>query len=401
MTETLSKPNTLAEYEAYVDEWLLSYYHDEGIEHLYLDQFALSMRKEKVALCRALLSMEYDSFALPLTSDGLLLVDPSMQNVKGATFDLPYFIEMMGYLYLFGLKYRSTNLIEQANKMAMASLRFLDGHQQLALAIGAYEGSDLHQVRAVYASVMRSMVRAGYGPFEGIGEHKGRCDLSEAIDSYDQWEEVRPVEQLESSYPLYNLSDSEMSLLIDPCGYGTPLGMFEAKGVEVRAFGPAMGALGSMNQWGTCRLVDWEDEGRVEEGQEVRFRGWTRLMEDKGPSGVFAHLDCVKAGSELSMKLRLAENDLVQKIFYLFFVCADSAEVKLSGTYPPRSLKKFEGPCRPVTFKRGDEKLQFSGDMEDEMHLIPLEGESHFFGADYLLAYALGKPDGLFSWNVK
>ena len=390
---------TLIDYENFVSDLLLQFVEQKAIDDVpfllkELNQFAIQTKREKVQFCRALLEDKLDTFVPHLLPDYFLLLDSDEKSVQGMTFDLPYFIEMMGLIYLFGLRAKNERLLEIAIKMAYASLQLLNRHDQLAVGIAASDHFDREAMLATHASVMRSMARLGsYPSFEGIGAYHGSTPLSVAID---QAEEPLPlVAPSTKMMPIYNLSDSASSLIIDSFGYRTPWGYFELSDVEVRAFGIGGGPLGEMGQFGTDRMVDLEAEDHtlVEEGERSSLSGWTRLID----RSTFAHLNIVKEGAQLNLEVRLAENDVGQKKFMQFFVKATHCEIEGEGRYELRSLHKYRGNVKKVTFGQG---VVFEANLGGEMELIPLEGEGHFYGADFMLVYELGELDGLFKWKI-
>jgi hypothetical protein len=57
----------------------------------------------------------------------------------------------------------------------------------------------------------------------------------------------------------------------------------------------------------------------------------------------------------------------------------------------PGGLHRCQGKSLPVEIKGENETIFIEPDSTDEMQVIPLAGGSHFFGAQFLIAYSCGQ----------
>ena len=181
------------------------------------------------------------------------------------------------------------------------------------------------------------------------------------------------------------------------------------EGMEVRAFGFQFGPLGTTHTFGTFRMEDWEHEDiQVTEDEGVsRFKGWTRLLSSAStehrsiPGSVFAHLDIAKCEEEIVIKTHLAEYDLSEKLYFVLFVKADAVQVGPGMRLEQRQLKKYFGPSRSLFIEREGVSVELDSSSIEEMQVIPLEGETSFWGADFMIAYEMGQIEGNETWKLR
>ncbi|MDN3505370.1 MAG: hypothetical protein P0S95_07335 [Rhabdochlamydiaceae bacterium] len=395
---------------------------------LKLCQYDFYLKRGKVILARrainALVNKKPLLLNMSLTDCGFLLVDPNRLSPQGSSFQLPYFIEMMSLAFLFGLFTKSRLLIDQACSMALASLHLLNRHGEIPIgpcSISSDSNSQVIQtlhaatIRAIYSMTKDKIL------YEVSSQINSHCNptldtlspfcraLVEALISHQPNMLLPPLKyNQDHTLGFVNLSDFDASLIVDCYGQGTSFGYIEMNGIEIRAFGLQYAPLGDMKTFGTYRMEGTTAfSSKLIEAEEVTtYSDWTRIHDPNSsghkpvPGKVFAHIGIIKKQKELRLKIKLAQYDLKDKLFFTLFIKADEAIVDGSQVFERRVLNKYLGQSKSIAFTHQKSSLTLDGCHDEEMQLIPLEGCSHFWGADYMVCYELSSIDKEYMWII-
>ena len=157
---------------------------------------------------------------------------------------------------------------------------------------------------------------------------------------------------------------AELSSAITLSGYGTSLGVFQKKGVEVRAAGPQFYPLTDAMGFGikglhVAHVID-----------SSRMRGWTRCF---GQNDVW--VDVSIEGPKLDLKFIGTVPE--KKMVFSFYVKAKMAEIS-GSVFRSNSLQRYNG-----------DDLVIQASVSNKVELIPLAGKECFWGADFLVAFEI------------
>jgi|GEM_PF-1925311 hypothetical protein len=163
---------------------------------------------------------------------------------------------------------------------------------------------------------------------------------------------------------------SELRAAISLSGYGTSLGVFIKKSVEIRAAGPQFYPLTNAAAFGikglhAAHVID-----------SSKMRGWTRSL---GQNDVW--MDVSIEGSKLDLKFIGVVPE--RKVVFALYVKAKNAQID-TLIFQSNSLQRYNGVTSSIQFN-GDELL-IQGSVPSKVELIPLAGKECFWGADFLFA---------------
>ncbi|MCF7852317.1 MAG: hypothetical protein K9M07_03635 [Simkaniaceae bacterium] len=430
------KIHSLDEFSEFITDLLIHLFKEKTLKeniawklNQKLSEFIPKVKKEKIELCRALVlqlgNIQSIRWRAPLTELGFLLIDPYENSPEGATFELPYFIQMMGLIYAMGLLFKHEGLLLDAMQMALASLHILNRKGDLPIGIGCPPDSINEQaLRSLYSHILFSIYQVMNDKrLEEIIRHlkqylvfdRREMDpltlcLIEIIDHERELPHLPPTTiYQEHDIGFVNLSDFNMSLIIDCFGRRTPLAYIEFKDFEFRALGFQYGALGDMRTFGTFRMEDKEAEGGqiIEREGFTKYSNWTRLIEPSStmekpiPGRVFVDFTAIKSEDELEIKSRIVDYDMCDKMHFTLYVKGDQVTINKGHILNKRSLKNYLGPSGHILISNGNSRIELISNCLHEMQVIPLEGEHFFWGADFLIAYEIGDIDKAYTWKIR
>lgn len=209
-----------------------------------------------------------------------------------------------------------------------------------------------------------------------------------------------------------------LSLACSVCGVNTGLGSIHKNRIHIGAFGPHYYPLADSECFGIYRISNGSREGfkdlmiERKEG-ECQFKGWSRVISPisnhvSKQNFSFAHPGTqwlffdIRAEKEcLQLDVRMDKCIQESPLSFVFFVSAEKAHVKGDHSLIPGALERYQGRSGEIIFERGDKQLVIKPQFEGEMQVIPLAGKSHFWSADFLLAFSLTEKLKLYSWKVK
>ncbi|MEX0962369.1 MAG: hypothetical protein WDZ28_05905 [Simkaniaceae bacterium] len=165
-------------------------------------------------------------------------------------------------------------------------------------------------------------------------------------------------------------------------GKGTGLGAIHKEKVKILSFGPHYAPLGSMENFGiwseTAEVIHADGEGKI-------LKGWTKVVEkgreNASPSLLWLFSEMRVLDRSIQLEIQYKESHSSPLV--VFFIQADEAQIDEKRLYPG-SLERFSGRTKDLSFSKEKEYFEFNFDHECE--IIPLAGQDHFWGADFLLA---------------
>ena len=176
------------------------------------------------------------------------------------------------------------------------------------------------------------------------------------------------------------------------CGFNTGFASLHKQEIEIVSIGPHLLPLAEMKLYGISRMAAL---GRssfkdlvVEEG---KFQGWSRVVsqgEGLGSAWIFIDIESQKKKG-FSLKTRWVDNVNTPEMFLAFFVKASKVVIDHKYHLQPATLDRYQGTSATVCFYEGQESLFLNSYAATSMQVIPLAGDHHFWGAKFLLAYAM------------
>ena len=226
--------------------------------------------------------------------------------------------------------------------------------------------------------------------------------LSHYFDQY-----IRPIKQpkklfLEkqssSAYGLYRPKATGFSIVSSFTGANTSLGAIHKKEIQILAHGPHFLPLGESEKFGIQRVCHLNLKDIIYEQSDEAFcvSGWTKLA-SSGECWLDHKIQ--KKGDRIEISAQLYNIPDDKTLAYVYFVKAIHAYVE-EKEIRPKSLDHYRDVTQKVTFHGKVESLSINADFMGEMQVIPLAGDHHFWGADFLLAFLLPSSGNLYSWHL-
>jgi hypothetical protein len=214
--------------------------------------------------------------------------------------------------------------------------------------------------------------------------------LEDALSSFSYSRQLNH-EQLETSI-FYDQSLgawTNESVALTLSGEGTSLGVFRKDSVEVRAFGPQFYPLTQLQLFGIRGIH------QAESVDNTYVSGWTRCF---GEPNVWLQVYLSSELLETKLFVRWLGLNSEKKAAFVFYVKADTARIG-SEVFRSKSLQRYRGGAESVSFNEG--ALVVTCLTVSSLELIPLAGENCFWGADFLLAFAVNPYDPVGSFLFK
>ncbi|MCP5506277.1 MAG: hypothetical protein H7A38_05280 [Chlamydiales bacterium] len=198
-----------------------------------------------------------------------------------------------------------------------------------------------------------------------------------------------------------------LSLVSSFAGKKTGIASLQKNEVAIVSMGPHFAPLADSEYYGIFRPSNGSQEGFKDLSIELaeghgKIEGWTRMVSpDEGAlSQSWLHFQLHAEEEEVGITLRKS-HETEQELYFVFFVHADHACVEEGETFFPKALQRFEGTSQKVFFEKGESLLEIIPESDGEMKLIPLAGGTHFWSANFLVAFSIPKKLASYSWTVK
>lgn len=200
---------------------------------------------------------------------------------------------------------------------------------------------------------------------------------------------------------------NDFSLVSSLAGNKTGLASMQKKGISIVSMGPHFIPLADSDSYGIFRPSNGSQEGFKDLSVECvegkgKIEGWIRMIspDEGGISQSWLYAQLAIKEDLLNLTVRKS-HDTENELFFVFFVAADLAQLDEGATFFPKALNRFEGASQKVLFEKGEHFLEIIPDFEGEMKLIPLAGGTHFWSANFLVAFSIPKKLASYSWTVK
>jgi hypothetical protein len=329
--------------------------------------------------------------------DNLFLKDPKMLSPSGCRFDVMDWLHRSTLMLASAISKNDPTLAHEVYAMALASLQFLGSDHTIPSSLFMKpSGFFQDEAKFLHLNLMKSLYiifdERRFLPIieatqiDELKELSAFCSATLLFFKEHHLPKWDIKEQKAPHINLHNFSTPDTTFLFNCFGFGSSMGFFAKNGIEIRAFGP-QSVLGDMDTFG-CFRIDGDptlviDQELSQTDQETTLKGWTRLGH---ASSDFMHVDLSK-GKETAFKIRLVTLE-GSKYFFTFFIKADCLKTASGTTLFKKSLNSYRGPSETVSVFSEEKELQIVTD-KTSMVLVPLEGKSHFWGADYLVAFEI------------
>lgn len=321
----------------------------------------------------------------------------------------PYALAEEGVLWAaLGVIENKKELCQAAVKLANWQLHLLD-HRYFPFQGIWTKSAHLPEILA-YHSLLFSMAFAFSGEerFQraaaGIRPHLQGIEIPELPRQISRFLHDRKVSQEkyhlspfleEMVLGMTKASGPNWSAVAAVSGINTGMGAFHKNESAVVTFGPQMRPLDDLTSFGIERVCSFKERTFSDLVWEKTVQGF--LL--KGWTKVFAQPLWIEStfrvqNGEMKIEITKEEGKEWENLYFTFFVRSEEAAVG-GKKLQPLSLERFKGEALKVIFKG----LEIEG--EGEVEVIPLAGGSHFWGADFLVAYALDPKKDSYQWVVK
>lgn len=193
----------------------------------------------------------------------------------------------------------------------------------------------------------------------------------------------------------------EMSLMTQISGWNSGIFSLHKQEVAIVNAGPQVGPYDNLKQFGIRRT--WSVKGRPFQEMEWEktayhghLKGWTQLFAHPLWMEVKTEVQAGQVTLETSLQ-KEAENLPVSMVFFL-----TAPRLILGGKHHLESgtLERYEGKAVALELQGAQDKLVLHPDASSKMHVIPLAGGDHFWGAQFLIAFPFGSSSS-FKLQVK
>ena len=182
------------------------------------------------------------------------------------------------------------------------------------------------------------------------------------------------------------------------------MGVFLHHDAGIINFGPQLIPLGECDGFGLAgkaqKVELQEDENHFSLSYQCRLSapsgretGLSHLK-DSGYSAQWMEAALKGDLHSISLNTLFKGVDPSKKLLFTFFGKGKACFVAGSHKLNPGSLHRYQGPAQPLIFlgERGGVHIEaLSG--SSHMEVIPLAGDTSFWGADFLAAYILSAPE--------
>ncbi len=193
-------------------------------------------------------------------------------------------------------------------------------------------------------------------------------------------------------------------------GINHSIGSILTQDVKILAMGPHFFPLGDLSKFGTFFTIDKDRIIPVsyeKNDQRTIIKGMTKIIHSESnkseikPSDTWLELELMNEFNRLKMTISLMGEPCKLPLSFAFFVKSHDTEMIGNQQVKPKSMDKYVGPSQKVVFKGPSKNFTILPCFEEKMHLIPLQGKNHFWGADYLLACEISQFQKKYSWEFQ
>jgi len=199
---------------------------------------------------------------------------------------------------------------------------------------------------------------------------------------------------------------SAISTLYGGC---SGMGCLQAGDLKIISYGPQHLPLSDCQGFGIeggRRLLAEHVKGITADDDGYRLEGVSRMASGAtGGRGIWIDSRQSFRGGELCIETTFQELEESiedsEALAFSFFVKCKTCEISGGKTIKTGSPNRYFGPAASVCLQGTDAALILAaGQKHAEMHVIPLGGGAHFWGADFLVAYLLSPGQKCYSWST-
>jgi|GEM_PF-2041963 len=177
-----------------------------------------------------------------------------------------------------------------------------------------------------------------------------------------------------------------------------------AKGsAQIISIGPHTLPLGDMSHYGIYRTpllqkTPFKDVSIQKTQNQTLFSGWTGIVDGEaehprqGPLWLHVHFQA-KDGAACIQTMWMGEEN--PAMYIALFVKGSKIIVDQKFHLHPSTLDRYQGSVAPLSIHGETTSLQVCAKASHSMQVIPLAGQGCFWGAEFLIAYALQKEETL------
>ena len=187
---------------------------------------------------------------------------------------------------------------------------------------------------------------------------------------------------------ILKFASSEMSLMAHLSGSNSGLFSVHKKEVALLNCGPQVGPCDALHAFGISRICgrgrSFQDILWEKTAHHCHLKGWTRVA----GAPLWMHLDTTAQAGQITCEIAFQEGKCVDGLSLLFFLKGSQLIVGGKRQFEPGSLEQHDGEATTLELRSGEEKMVLDPETTGSMRVIPLAGGSHFWGADFLIAFS-------------
>jgi len=193
----------------------------------------------------------------------------------------------------------------------------------------------------------------------------------------------------ESVVGIVKFSGHDTTAAFTLSGWNSGMGLYQKNEVGIINFGPQTGGLHDLSSFGIERVCSSHFQEAVWEREPdgALLKGWTKVF--SFPLWVEATAACL--AGQVKIKLSFEGEKPRHGLNFVFYVRGARAVVDGKEELHVATLDRYIGPATPIVFHGEKETLLLEPYQDGEMEVIPLAGGTHFWGADFLVAFSIGK----------
>lgn len=421
--------------------------HIAKLDSTCLEKKILSFEKRHVdetdQYIKVLIALNHILNGLPVPSVGVNLLESGAALIHLIDYcpwlSLPFtpkHFELGVFLSIYSLlcKEHSDELINGIRKMAHWQMNTLDCQciPYSGVFVREVEGNPLHHLCMSYLLFRCASLFDHSSPFlytsqSALAEIIKRSKREEIyVDTLwvliDEWlrkQIVSPCHEVSLEGSVYDPSTAlvgfrnvDQHVICTLHGVQTGLGTIKQEDVSIVTYGPHYLPFGDCTRFGIQGNAVTDRGVRRSQidlrKNSFKIEGCVRLLDEPDDSCVLGKfrgiwLDVIQEFKDpiFSVKTTFLCLDKLDGVAFTFFVKASKAVIN-SRIFPKGKLERYEGVNTPIRFegKTGSiclNALQYNGRIE----IIPLAGEKHFWGADFLVAYFIEDSQKQIEWQIE
>ncbi len=202
---------------------------------------------------------------------------------------------------------------------------------------------------------------------------------------------------------------NDFSAFATLCGNNSGLGSISKGDAQIITFAPQKAPLYDMSSFGIMRTLDIENEGLddiecIQDNKSLFFQGWARCFSSNTESqgsleDRWLQLTTDVKKDRCSLKLRFYDNVSFDGYYVSFYVKADTIMLD-GGSAVKGGLDSYSGNYTHLALNTSESTLHIKSLFEPDVKIIPLSGESAFYGADFLVSYKINLNMPEFKWDI-